>query len=135
MVEIFTSIRHPNIFIERYSEEVKASDKKEAISFFNENYFTKKNLVAIVIIDDNAVMVEKEYIKVAAENFQFNKDKFSAMHIVGLKGIHKFFYKIFKSLITISGYRHTTENDIFILEKEYSFNFDHDFTCQYQSET
>ena len=128
MIAFYKSEKFPNVMYYRSSGLVGLKEAKERNLFFTKFYSHLNDIIIIVHVGDSVVLSHKTAIREIAKSNEKYKDRIKTIHIIGLKGILKIFYKVYHTLLPTKSVTIILEKSLEDVEKRYRFSVDSDFT-------
>lgn len=129
MIEIFLSVKYPEIYIVRFSSEVSSKEAEISNKFFLEKFRKKKDITTVVLVDPEATLVDKGFLTLAAKNVTQNSHLIKNQYIVGLSSIQKLYFKFYRNLLGKINFKQELLENLQLLEEKCGFNFQDDFIC------
>lgn len=127
MITFYKSEKYPNIMYYRTNGLVGLAEAKERNAFFTKYFSNLMDIIIIIEAGEDLVLSNKTAIREIAKSNDKYKDRIKTIHVLGLKGILKIFYKVYHTLLPTKSVNIIQEKSRQSIEELYKFSFEVDF--------
>ena len=127
MITFYKSEKFPNVMYYRTNGLVGLMEAKERNLYFTKYYSHLNDVIIVIDVGDDVVLSHKTAIREIAKSNEKYKDRIKAIHIIGLKGILKIFYRVYHKLLPTKSVEIILEKTREDVEETYHFSLESDF--------
>ena len=128
MVTIYKSDTFINILYYQISGLVRRSEAIELETHFRKYYSNLSNVITVMYIMDDATLSEKSFLNKLADINTQHKTIINCTYVVGLTGVRKLFYNIYKFLTPSDPVQIILKQTLEDIERCLLVNFKTDFS-------